>query len=188
VEINSNDPFVKKSFYADKKNRKEKINVKDSTGSKKTESTPQPHSREEIKELQDLAQKSILKSQTLIGGLENLRTLALSPDNADEKNRILQEIIGKTVFDNKPVLQEYEALLNTALINKNQASIDNLILAEKENIKNSSSKVQNLVSIDSTLHQEDAEALLQSVIRQLKESGEPQMNLTINKVLDLLKE
>lgn len=188
MEINGSDPFIKKSFYTEKKNQKEKINTRDLSGSRKESSRSVSRSTDDIRELQANVQKSILKSEVLIGGLENLKALSDSTDDPDEKNRMLKEIITKTVFENKPVLQEYADILNSALRNEDVSTIDNIILAEKENIRNSSSKEQNIISIGSSLHQQDAELLLQSIIRQLKENGEPEMNLPVNKVLDLLKE
>ena len=195
MEIYNNDPVIKKSIYTEKKNQKDKVSSPKNSSGNGTNSASPSAVPEEIRELQAKARKAILKSEAIIGGVENFRSLADESGDSRSREQLLPDVISRTVQDNEKVLEPYRGILEAYLHDNDPWPLDQLIRAENEKIELNTAEIgkhavkeQNYISLGSTLQGQDPEALLKAVIQQLKEQGEPEINIPRNRVLDLLGE
>ncbi|MBN2532335.1 MAG: hypothetical protein JXB88_05560 [Spirochaetales bacterium] len=182
--------------------RNDDVKKIEKTGQKKSSLTPDISSGSFIKdtnnnynEVTSRVQRSLTKEQIVLAGLETIYSFLESGMTKDESISLLNEIVFKTQFDNEKVLSEYEQLLETALKKGDSASIDKLIKETQDTIQTliqelemNEMKKQNLRSLKSISREDNAEELMQKVIKSLKEEGLPVMNIPRERVADLLGE
>lgn len=189
--------FKDSSFDRDRKvNKVSASGKKDLTG---TEVNIQ-NTNSEIKDTYLQLQSSISEAQTKLNGFLQVRERIEDNNQYSKEENLLylKDLLNSTQLKGEILLQPYESKLGNILQENNIQEIADLITAAENEINEYSTQIdninqaknstaeQNLLAVKSSTEKSDLDSLMRNVVTQLKESNIPEINITREKIIDLL--
>ncbi len=189
--------FKDSSFDRDRKvNKVSASGKKDLTG---TEVNIQ-NTNSEIKDTYLQLQSSISEAQTKLNGFLQVRERIEDNNQYSKEENLLylKDLLNSTQLKGEILLQSYESKLGNILQENSIQKIADLITAAENEINEYSTQIdninqaknstaeQNLLAVKSSTEKSDLDSLMRNVVTQLKESNIPEINITREKIIDLL--
>jgi hypothetical protein len=164
--------------------------VKPGTNNSALDTRNNPELKESFLEAVSANQRSLLKTQTTIDGLENLATQLQSGTSKQENEKYLNLILENTRFHDERVLMDYKDTLAAITETHDTGRLAELIDQQKQNLLGLTTRdtiAQNIISTSQAAKNAEYDELLQKVVRCIKQNGAPLFNVSREKVLDLLR-
>ena len=153
----------------------------------------------EIKDTYLQIQRDISTSQTKLNSFLLVQE-RLEDDNeysAQENTDFLNNLIANTRLKDEQILLQYKDQLSDILSNSNADQLKSLVKSTENEILLYSAKIdsmdhsqttamQNLLAVKSNLQKAELDSLMSEVVTKLKNSDIPDINITREKIIDLL--
>jgi hypothetical protein len=149
-----------------------------------------PHGKEAFPDAVSSNQRSLLRTQTTIDGLQNLAAQLQAGDSGRENAAYLKLILDNTRFHDERVLMDYKDTLTEITATHDTERLAALIDEQKQTLLGLTTRdtiAQNIISTTATTNGVEYGTLLQKVVGQIKQSGMPLFDVSRDKVLDLLR-
>jgi hypothetical protein len=148
-----------------------------------------------ITEIASRIQKRITREQAVLAGLENVKSYCTSRHYNGSDEEYAEEVIEKTRFGNEKVLEEHRDTLTKAIIDHDNALLNNLIGKTEQKIGYLSEELeknritrQNLQSLKSFSDINNPEQLIKKVIASIKNEGVPEFSIPRQRIAELLED
>jgi hypothetical protein len=141
-------------------------------------------------DLSTAGNRLLLRTEQTLGGLQAVSTLLGKAGSAGEKEAMLSAIIRQTRFQDEEVLAEFRPQLEKILANADSAALEKLVAAASDRlgflVKDRIIR-DNLQENIAALSSQDPKNLLHEVVRELKKGDLPQLSVSRQRVIDLLR-
>ncbi len=125
------------------------------------------------------AQTDSLRAQAALAGLMRVQDALQGPD----PEAAVEDAVRGATFSGERVLQPLAEQLHRIVSDADSAGLDRLIAAEREKLRGLTLSLQNVRSV---MTPDDADSLLRSVVRDLKQSGATAVSLRRENATELL--
>ncbi len=149
----------------------------------------EPELKESFHDAVSSNQRNMLKTQTIINGLENIAAQLRAGNSKQESEAQLALVLENTRFHDEQVLMDYKDSLISITETHDTERLAGLIDEQKQTLLGLTTRdtiAQNIISTTGATDDAEYGDLLQKVVRHIKQNGMPLFNVSRDKVLDLL--
>ena len=151
------------------------------------------HNSQEVQQRIVMTQSHISKAQAILNGLRQVVTWLDEGKRQSDYKHLLSDLIDKTQSRKVRVLEPYREQLSQILGQGDVRRLRVLIAGLNEELqralpelgKNQTAQ-QNILAADRDVEKEELDKLLETVVADLKSAGKLNVNLTRDRVIDLL--